>query len=149
MQIRVCLENFIKHRKGDHHPDVIAFINHLNANVGSYVVTEDDVFHVLIFMGWQANLLKALRTAKNATSGPSPMIQSMVENMKTLQDQITDELDLTDFHMIMADNIEYIETRDFRVSDQSLEYAKRHFSKYPAFIKALELNHVEYINRKH
>lgn len=146
MQIRVCLDNFIKQRKGDHHPDVRAFIKYLNTNAGSFIVTDDDIFHVLIYMGWQSDLLKALHKAKGATSGPSPVIHAMLENMKALQDKISNELDLTDFHSIMADNIEYIETRDFRVSDASMEFAEKHFFQYPAFINTLKLNHVEYIN---
>ena len=69
MSIQLILENFSKNMVTDDNPDVIDFIHEITRDPGSYIVTNHHIFYAMSQIGWNKNLLKALKDAKRYT-GP-------------------------------------------------------------------------------
>lgn len=134
MSISATLECFSALALPRDDPRVLDFIEFLDNDNGTTLVTLGDVFFSRSQLGWIPDLAVALHDASRRLYGPTPLVMSLLSDLSSMRGRDDDDVELC---LAIGDVSDTIDRMDMRVSVRAFAFAEEKFGDFPEFLDLL------------
>ena len=142
MALYEIIDLFVESGFTDESQSVKDFVNDLQNNPGSYLITNEIVFYAIRKCRYLKTLINALYNAKRYT-GESPVIQKRLLKLQQQRERIVSVEDQMEWLCDMLDLMNEVKDKQLRVSNVSMDYAMKYFGEFETFMSTLEENHID------